>query len=327
MIDFVIPWVDGNDHEWQAEKAKYSTNKNSEAGDYRYRDMGLLPYWFRGVEKFAPWVNKIHFITCGHLPKWMNTSHPKLNIVKHADYIPQEYLPTFNSNTIILNFHRISNLSENFVFFNDDMFLIDKVKTSDFFVNNIPCDQALMRNMTPDGSHFSKILFNNMSVINKHFKKHEVIKKNFFKWFNPKYGLNSCYINWQNYRQTRFSDMVNPHLAIAHKKSEFEYVWSVESELLHQTCVHKFRDSEDVTDWLVRYFRIMKGEFIPYPIIGNFFNLNIHNFAEASDTIKKQKCKQICINDTEYNIDFESTQKEVLNAFEIILPEKCSYEV
>lgn len=33
----------------------------------RYRDWDNLQYWFRGVEKFAPWVRKIHFVTWGHL--------------------------------------------------------------------------------------------------------------------------------------------------------------------------------------------------------------------------------------------------------------------
>ena len=58
-IDFVIIWVDGNDKQWQAEKAKYDgktvTNANSEV---RFRDWDNLQYWFRGVEKFAPWVIK-----------------------------------------------------------------------------------------------------------------------------------------------------------------------------------------------------------------------------------------------------------------------------
>ena len=54
-IDFVIIWVDGNDKQWQEEKAKYDgktvTNANSEV---RFRDWDNLQYWFRGVEKFAP---------------------------------------------------------------------------------------------------------------------------------------------------------------------------------------------------------------------------------------------------------------------------------
>ena len=124
-IDFVMIWVDGNDPEWQKEKAKYDervvTTANSEV---RYRDWDNLQYWFRAVEKFAPWVNKIHFVTWGHLPPWLDTSNPKLHVVNHKDFIPEEYLPTFSSHTIELNLHRIEGLAERFVYFNDDTFLM-----------------------------------------------------------------------------------------------------------------------------------------------------------------------------------------------------------
>ena len=125
-IDFVIMWVDGSDPKWLQEKNKYSTNKiDVDDAINRYRDMGTLKYWFRSVEKYTPWVNKIHFITCGHLPDWLNTNNPKLNIVKHEDYIPKEYLPTFSANPIELNLHRINELEEKFVLFNDEIFQRD----------------------------------------------------------------------------------------------------------------------------------------------------------------------------------------------------------
>ena len=62
-IDFVLPWVDGSDKEWLAQKRKYENSGERMArgdvdanSDCRYRDYGLLQYWFRAVERFAPWV-------------------------------------------------------------------------------------------------------------------------------------------------------------------------------------------------------------------------------------------------------------------------------
>ena len=50
-IDFVILWVDGNDPMWQKEKSKYDSNVNDDSNSAsRYRDWGLLPFWFRGNE-------------------------------------------------------------------------------------------------------------------------------------------------------------------------------------------------------------------------------------------------------------------------------------
>ena len=61
----------------------------------RFRDCDNLQYVFRGIEKYVPWANKIYFITWGHVPGWLNTDNDKIVIVKHEDFIPKEYLPTF----------------------------------------------------------------------------------------------------------------------------------------------------------------------------------------------------------------------------------------
>src|SRR5699024_11566777 len=89
----------------------------------RFIDWDNLQYWFRGVEKYAPWVNKVHFVTWGHVPNWLKVDHPKINVVKHVDFLKEENLPTFNSRAIEINLHRIEGLAEQFVYFNDDMFL------------------------------------------------------------------------------------------------------------------------------------------------------------------------------------------------------------
>lgn len=125
-IDFVVTWVDGNDPIWQASKAKYAEladiTLNSDA---RYRDWDIFKYWFRAVEKYAPWVNKVFLITEGHLPEWINLEHPKLVHIKHSDYIDEKYLPTFSSHPIEWFYHKIPGISDTFVSFNDDMFLND----------------------------------------------------------------------------------------------------------------------------------------------------------------------------------------------------------
>ena len=147
-IDFVIIWVDGDDPVWKEERAKYDHPASClpNSNNFQFRDWGVLPYWFRSVERYAPWVRRIHFVTCGHYPEWLNLDHPKLHFVRHEDFIPSEYLPTFSANPIELNIHRIPGLSEQFVYFNDDMFVAAPVKPTDFFINGLPRDCAI-RNM------------------------------------------------------------------------------------------------------------------------------------------------------------------------------------
>ena len=108
QIDIVVTWVDDTDPQWIKKKAEHTGTESKEGNtEVRYRDWDTLRYWFRGVEKFAPWVRYVFFVTDNQKPQWLNTDHPKLKWVKHTDYMPAEYLPTFNSNVIEWNLNRI----------------------------------------------------------------------------------------------------------------------------------------------------------------------------------------------------------------------------
>lgn len=328
-IDFVIIWVDGNDENWQSEKSKYSHNKNSDSRNIRYRDWDNLQYWFRGVEKFAPWVNKIHFVTWGHLPKWLNINHPKLNIVKHEDFIPEKYLPTFSSIAIEDNLHRIKDLEENFVYFNDDMFIIRPVKETDFFKNGLPCDAAFLNANISYRQNQTHNEAANMDIINDYFDKNTVLKKNFTKWFNIKYGTamirTICLLPWK-----AFPGILNAHLPNSYKKSTFEELWEKEYDILDETSKHKFRYALDVNQWLFEDWQIASAKFYPRsPKIGRSFALcDDEKFNKmVFDKIIGQKYKMLCINDMVENLDFEIVKKQLQESFEKILPEKSEFEI
>lgn len=325
-IDFVIMWVDGNDPQWQEEKAKFSNNQGDRR-NIRFRDWDNLQYWFRGVEKYANWVNKIHFVTWGHVPSWLNTDHPKINIVNHKDIINNDYLPVFNSRAIEVNLHRIPGLSEQFVYFNDDMFIIKKVKKEDFFRNGLPCDNA-----TPDPTPSrSKVkigtaISNNMGIINTHFNKRKQIMKNLSKWYNPKYGRRLiapiCMLPWGN-----FASFATAHIPHSYLKSTFKEVWEKEPEILELTSKTRFRNSDNVNQWLMRYWQLASGQFYPRnPKIGENFMLKSNN-KDSMKVIKKQKYKMICLNDTMDISDFNHLKQQIINSFNKILPNKSNYEV
>ena len=141
-VDFVVAWVDGNDPEWQRRKNKRLGLPDSDVREARYRDWDLLRYWFRGVEAFAPWVRKVHFICDQEPPAWLNAEEEKLHVTRHEDFIPARFLPTFSSHPIELNSFRIPGLSSRFVYFCDDMYLIRPMKETDFFRKGLPVDCA-----------------------------------------------------------------------------------------------------------------------------------------------------------------------------------------
>ena len=325
-IDFVITWVDNTDEEWLKEKQKYSPNKNVDARNVRYRDWDNLKYWFRSVEKFAPWVNKIYFVTSGHLPTFLDTSNPKLVIVNHKDFIPEEYLPTFNNRTIELNLHRIKDLAENFVYFNDDMFLIKPTNPEHFFKNNLPCDTAVLNAIVPNLDNWEHTLLNNTAIINKYFKMKECIKRNLFKWFNFKYGSDQIrtllLLSWNNFPGMKFY-----HLPISYKKDAFIEVWAKEGNILHNTCNQKFRNNLDsVNNWVIQNWQLAKGDFIPRKANFGKFHVLDNSNKKVTEDIKNKKYYAICLNDSYRITEFEKVKVELEEAFKSILPEKSSFE-
>lgn len=326
-IDFVVTWVDGNDPEWFAEKQQYQLNETGySTAVNRFRDWGLMRYWFRGVEKFAPWVNNVYFITCGHYPEWLNLEHPKLKFVKHLDYIPQECLPTYNSNVIELHLHNIPELTEQFVLFNDDMLLINHTRKEDFFRNGLPCDTVRMGTISAQNTEdiFPFTLLNNSAVLNKHFSKREVIRKYWRVFFSPKYGMDNVR-NLLLLPFNLFSTFNDLHLPSPHLKSSFIEILEEEPELLRKCAMHRFRTKDDVNHWLLKAWRYCKGQVVPQSCKwGKCFSIG-HD-QDIIDAIQKQKYKAICLNDSDPNLDFERHQKELIDAFETILPDKCSFE-
>lgn len=331
-IDFVIMWVDGNDPKWQYEKRKYEVNSNADGTIYRYRDWDLLQYWFRGIEKFAPWVNKIHFITWGHVPKWLNINHPKLNIVKHEDFIPKEYLPTFSANTIENNIYRIKNLSDRFVLFNDDVYIIRKVKETDFFEKGLPKETAALNVHCPKKSLISQYFcINDTNIINEHFDFKNSIKSNWFKWLNLKNGqpllrtivLLSC---------PRFPGFWQTHIANSYLKETFEEIWIKEFEILDSTCKHKFRETTDVNQWVFKEWQLASGQFhVRKNSFGKSFYIDRDGISNIKKdllkTIKNQKKSIISINDGPMSDEeFDELVNELKENFERILPDKSKFE-
>lgn len=336
-IDFIVTWVDGNDPEWRKQKEKYQIAEFGDAKESRYRDWGTLQYWFRGVEKFAPWVNKVFFVTCGHLPSWLNVDNPKLRIVKHNEYIPKEYLPTFSSRPIDMNFHRIKELSEHFVYFNDDMFLMQPTKREDFFKNGLPCDTAILdiprismrgrdgRTLTGDSIFLADIL--GTAVINNHFDKRKSVRSNLFKWYSPKYGSwvfkTLMLAPWK-----KFPDFRLTHVPYSYLKSTYSEVWEQEPDLLDSASSNKFRKNYDVNHWIFTYWQFAKGNFTPrqygaakYCYIKNTGNEKLFHI------IEQQKYKMICLNDEFTDGDFETERSKLIQAFDGILPEKSTFEI
>ena len=331
--DIVVLWLDGTDKVWLRTRKKWQEKLCPEVklnNNNRYQDWNNLKYWFRAVESNMPWIRKIFLVTCGHLPSFLRTDHPKLSVVRHEEFIPYDYLPTFQANPIDLNLHRIPGLSEEFVYFNDDMFPLVPIEEEYYFQNGIVCDEAVETPIIPkifgDVSQFTwnmKAL--DMAIINRNFSKREVQKKYRDKWFFSGYEdlveRNQSSEYWDD-----FTGIRDPHLPCSFKKSTFEKVWDVEYEVLDGTCMDKFRSMGNVNQWLMRYWQLCEGNFIPRRTLGKSYVVTIENYRDIANVIKNRNQQMICLNEQCNEDEFEIIRDEINRALEELLPQKSSYE-
>lgn len=334
-IDIVIMWVDGSDPQWLKEKAKYRNDSFSvDDAINRYRDWDNLQYIFRGIEQFMPWVNRVHLITWGHLPNWLNHENDKLNIVRHEDFIPNECLPVFNANPIEINLHRINNLSDKFILFNDDMFVVRKVSRSIFFSKDgLPREQVapVTLNSLSTADVMSHILLNNNAIMNQEYKPHRLSMQVWYKMFSPRNGLESLLRSLLllpfSLRAVQSPDI--PHMPSPFLKRTFVEVWSKYPESMMQTSRSKFRSITDVNQYLFKQWQIMSNSFKPLNI--KKYSRYVSNFPQdlprLASAFSNRRCKLLCINDNSVEGDFEVIKHEVNTYLNKRLPNKSSFEV
>lgn len=144
-IDAVYTWVDGSDPAFRASFRRHSSSRpegdaSSGRGDNstrrdRFRDNGELRHSLRSLAAQAPWVRRVHLLTNGQVPRWLDRSDPRIHLVRHDEVFEDPgVLPTFNSHAIEVNLHRIPGLARRFLYFNDDFFLGRPVRETDFFL-------------------------------------------------------------------------------------------------------------------------------------------------------------------------------------------------
>jgi hypothetical protein len=325
-IDFVIPWVDGTDSNWVKKYAKYAT---ASPDPVRFRDSGLLKYWFRMVEANAPWVRRIFLITDGQRPVWLNTCADKLTLVSHSDYIPADALPVFNSSAIEVGIHRIPGISDRFVYFNDDIYIINPVTPLDFFSSDgLPLDVGALHPVAPM-SRFNSLPFNDTVALNQHFTKKQILSGNRTKLFSPHYGkkaLMSIYTSaWPH-----ILGFDNPHGPASFLKATFDETWEAESDWLSQTQHSRFRSSDDLSIWFMRYWQIAKGNFIPR----RPSDISYITYSSSIDEIREsllagKKVKFLCINDVPgvSEHDFHEKNLNIEKILNAKYPNKSSFEV
>ena len=313
-IDLVYAWVDSSDDNWQKKKAEFEL-ANGLAPDKlvsRYRNNDELKYSLRSVEKNASWINHIYIITDNQIPDWLNTNHPKITIVDHKEIIPAEALPTYNSNAILHSMVNIPNLSDYFLYSDDDMYFYDYVAPSFFYKNDgYPVCRFIKEPKNPTKAYKTWIENSQKLIKDK---------------FNKKYT-------------------VYPHHCVdAYKKSDIEECRKKFKGEIDKIVYHHFRNNSDSERVLYMYYACVKehghykriskidSDLSFFEKIKNFItktyrkdSLKFYSISKnIENDLAKYRPKLICINDT-----FRAKENDIQNARQILeklFPNKSDFE-
>lgn len=339
IIDFVLPWVNGDDLEWQKSKNMHANSKIIEHNlSTRHRDMNSLKYVLRSIEKNCPWYNKIHLITCGHYPDWLDINHPKINLVTHEElYYNKAHLPVFSSSSIEMNLPNLQNIAEQFVYLNDDTIIFNKVDVERFFRDGKPVD-FLSHGWLPRNKIFASLrgmdtwaysIKNNLRLINQKFSPLKFKKDNLYhSSYNAKIKLSNFLL--QNiYRE--FIWLEHWHHPKPYTMSTLKAVYSNFQKEMMACSSNKFRTENDLTQYLYRYWQLATGDYIPYKF-NDAMAVNITSEKALTNTITKisstPELNFICLNDVDTLTDYEFYTTKLLNQefLEQKFPDKASFE-
>lgn len=293
-MDVVITYVDGRDAAW---RASYEATVGAIEPEKRFRDWGTLKYLLRGVERFMPFVEKVHLVVAseGQVPAWVDRG--TVDVVLHGDIIPAEFLPTFNSTAIEMFLHRIPGLSEEYLYFNDDMFPVSPMEAEEFFEDGQACVGMARHVVT--GNHLYRLQTRNSDRLARKAA-----------------GLRPSPV------------FLRPqHTASPMLRSCCEEVFQACEQTILES-ISRTREPQNLNQYLFCDYQFHTGRAMEKRISNRHFSLATASVGKICEFLRNPTSSIACINDVRMSDSvFESTRAALLDAFEGLLPDKSKFEL
>ena len=245
-----------------------------------------------------------------------------------------DYLPVFNSSSLELSFHKIKNLSEHFVYFNDDMFLNAPVKPDYYFKNGLPCDfnKETCFNVpiyTPeDKFSLYPTILTDIGYINNQFNRWETVCQSPRRWFGFHLGFKGLLMSCVLIKQRLFVGFSNYHLEQSFLKSVYVDAWNRIPDIL-KNSYSRFREDIQPNQYLFRYWQLAQNLFYPMKRKGDYIPLRISELSRIEKALQNEKFCSICLNDIPFNSDeeFEHIKQKLIELLKRKFPNKSSFEI
>ncbi|WGH76623.1 Stealth CR1 domain-containing protein [Tenacibaculum tangerinum] len=259
QIDAVITWVDSSDELWRKKINQYLEKKidwSNKKESTRYNSINEIEITILSILKFAVYIKNIYVVTDNQQPRNFLELKEKalskevnLELVDHTVIFRgyEDFLPTFNSCSIISMLFRIPNLSNNFVVFNDDTFLMRETKEEDFFIDNKPVIRGRWDSYYED--KFFRNLFQKVKGI---FKKNDP-KKTGYKLAQQK---SAKLLGFKKYIR-------RDHTPVSIKKSGLENYFLENPSFLGNNIKYRFRDNTQfIISSLSNHIQIKNNDYV-----------------------------------------------------------------
>lgn len=133
-IDLVFTYVNGFDLSYTLKKNSYMEEEHKVHNPaIRHEGIDEIVWAVKSALHFMPWLRTIYIVVDNQaLPGDLPTLSPKLRVIHHTDIIPSQYLPTYNSDVIESWLHAIPDISEVFLYNNDDIVHLAPISLDEF---------------------------------------------------------------------------------------------------------------------------------------------------------------------------------------------------
>jgi hypothetical protein len=242
-IDAVITWVDGSEPNYQRKLKEHLSNNDTIKRQYlQANEINLC---VASIVKYAPFIRKIFIVTDKQSPNLDSVKHivskEKIEIVDHEEIFRDniEFLPTFNIRSIDALLFKIKDLSEKFIYFNDDMFLVKKTNPEDWFVG----DKAVLTG-------------NWVKTYNK--KTIKIISQKIISFFNMRPSFNASQSKAANIAGFNSKYFKSYHCGRPQIKSIIKDFYNKNPEKLVDQIKYKFRDDRQYMPYSLCWHLLIK---------------------------------------------------------------------
>ena len=287
VIDYVVPMVFPDDLDWQRNFLKVGSTyaRQKQVEFVRYRSWRTEHLLIRCVKKFMPWIRTIYIILAQESQKkpWMDDEG--VRVVYHKDFIPERYLPTFNSRTIEMFLKDIPDISDLFIYGNDDMFPVAPLSEEDFFVDGLPCLHHTLRPYPEAPNAFHIAALGGLNFIAGQFGRH-------------------CDKNW----------LKGGHSMTPMVKGTWEYLWGRYGKEI-EGSISPFRNSKNFNQWLCPWWHHHAGRYVDHAPRRRYTGVR-KSVEEVVGTIMSEGLQIVCVNDNECESDYMKYGRAVASALE-----------